>query len=102
MTNVFLTKIASDGSQILDSIVFGGNGMDIGYGVAVDSVGDAFVVGSASSTNFPTVNAFNNLSHTNNVGLDVFVTGISADWTSSYYSVLMGGKKDETGLRHRA
>jgi hypothetical protein len=97
VTNVFLTKIASDGSQILDSIVFGGNGMDIGNGVAVDLAGDAFVVGTSSSTNFPTVNTFASLSHTNNAGLDVFVTGISADWTSTYYSVLIGGKKDEQG-----
>ncbi len=97
VTNVFLTKIAPQGSNILNSIVFGGNGMDIGNGVAVDLAGDAFVVGTSSSTNFPTVNTFNNLSHTNNLGLDVFVTGISADWTSTYYSVLIGGKKDEQG-----
>jgi Immunoglobulin I-set domain/Beta-propeller repeat len=96
-TNVFLTKISSDGSQILDSAVFGGFSVDIGYGVALDSAGDAFVVGTASSTNFPTVNTFNTLSHTNSGGLDVFVTGIKADWSAAYYSVLLGGKRDEQG-----
>ncbi|HTR41813.1 MAG TPA: immunoglobulin domain-containing protein, partial [Pseudomonadales bacterium] len=97
VSNVFLTKISSDGSQIMNSIVFGGSGMDVGYGVAVDPVGDAFVVGAASSTNFPTVNTFNTLNYTNSGGRDVFVTGIKADWTATWYSVLIGGKKRDEG-----
>jgi hypothetical protein len=96
-TNVFLTEISTNGSQILNSIVFGGYRVDIGYGVALDSARDAFVVGTATSTNFPTVNTFNTLSHTNSGGLDVFVTGIKADWSAAYYSVLIGGKQDEQG-----
>lgn len=101
-TNVFLTKIAANGSAILDSAVFGGNAVDIGYGVAVDPAGDAFVVGSETSaaTNFPTLNTFGSLLATNSTitgGHNVFVTAFSADWSTNYYSVLMGGNLDSYG-----
>lgn len=100
-TNVFLTKIAADGSVVLNSAVFGGNAMDIGYGVAVDSAGDAFVVGSETSkTNFPTSNGFGSLLATNSSitgGNDAFVTAFSADWSTIYYSVCLGGKQDAFG-----
>jgi hypothetical protein len=100
-TNVFLTKIAADGSAILNSAVFGGNVIDIGYGVAVDAAGDAFVVGSETSkTNFPTSNSFGSLLATNSSitgGNDAFVTAFSADWSTNYYSVCLGGKLDTFG-----
>jgi hypothetical protein len=96
-TNVFLTEISSNGAQILNSAVFGGFRWDVGNGVVLDSADDVFVVGTATSTNFPSVNTFNTLSHTNSGGLDVFVTGIKADWSAAYYSVLIGGKQDEQG-----
>ena len=96
-TNVFLTKISADGSNVLDSAVFGGRGVDIGYGVAVDSVGDAFVVGGEASTNFPAINTFGTLSPTNSGGYDAFVTGFSANWSNVYYSVDIGGKHNDFG-----
>ncbi len=97
-TNVFLTKLDTDGT-VLDSVVFGGRGVDIGYGVAVDAAGDAFVVGGSTSTNFPTMNTSGSLSATNSFkqGYDVFVAGFSNDWSRMYYSVLMGGRKDDIG-----
>ena len=104
MTNVFLTKISpnGNGSVIANSVVFGGNLMDIGYGVAVDPAGDVFVVGTETSyTNFPTVNGFGTLSTTNTspiVGThDAFVTGISVNWSNVFYSVCLGGTYDTYG-----
>ena len=106
-TNVFLTKIASNGSAILDSAVFGGNVLDIGNGVAVDSAGDAFVVGqeSSPSTNFPTMNAPGSLNSTNSSGLsstnsggyDVFVAAFNANWSTMDYVVCIGGNQDDIG-----
>lgn len=99
-TNVFLTKIASDGSAILNSTIFGGRATDIGYKVAVDPGGDAFVVGWESSTNFPTANSFGSLRATNSSttgAFDAFVTGISADWSNALYSVCIGGNRDAFG-----
>ncbi|HEX3626985.1 MAG TPA: SBBP repeat-containing protein [Verrucomicrobiae bacterium] len=96
-TNVFLTKIAPNGSAILNSTVFGGRSIDMGFKVAVDPAGDAFVVGSESSTNFPTTNGFGSLSVTNSGGYDAFVTGISADWSTMFYSICIGGSRDDLG-----
>jgi len=99
-TNVFLTKIAPDGSAVLDSTFFGGRSIDIGYKVAVDTSGDAFVVGWESSTNFPTANSFGSLRATNSSttgAYDAFVTCVSADWSNALYSVCIGGNRDTFG-----
>jgi hypothetical protein len=51
--NVFVTKIAADGSGLIYSTYVGGSGTDGGYGIAVNASGSAFVVGGTSSNNFP-------------------------------------------------
>ncbi len=51
-TNVFLTKLDTNGT-VLDSVVFGGRGVDIGYGVTVDAAGDAFCRGWINLHQFP-------------------------------------------------
>jgi hypothetical protein len=48
---------ATGPSSLIYATYLGGSLSDTGYGLAVDSVGDAIVVGQASS-GFPTVNAF--------------------------------------------
>jgi hypothetical protein len=97
MTNVFLTKIAPQGSNILGSLVFGGNGADIGYKVAVDPAGNAFVIGAETSTNFPTTNTFYVLAATNTGSHDVFVASFNPDWSAMNYSVCLGGKHSDFG-----
>ncbi len=100
VTNVFLAKI-TNGAQagIAYSTVFGGThfGIDIGYGVALDPAGDVFVVGSTSSTNFPTVNVPGFLSATNSGKTDVFVTAFNTDATAVLYSTYLGGKDNDFG-----
>jgi Bacterial Ig-like domain (group 3)/Beta-propeller repeat len=50
----FVTKFAADGKSLIFSTYLGGtNGFDYAYAVAVDSSGNAFVVGSAASNDFP-------------------------------------------------
>jgi hypothetical protein len=103
ITNAFLTKISTSGSMIDYSAVFGGANNDEGYSVAVDSSGNAFVIGSETSTNFPVANAFGSLSATNsglnNVGIsDVFVTAFTNDCSALIYSVLLGGCQTYSSL----
>jgi hypothetical protein len=101
ITNAFLTKIAANG--VIDySAMFGGAGDDIGYKVAVDSAGNAFVIGAETSTNFPTADAFGPLSATNSgqnfIGLsDVFVTAFNTNCSALLYSVLLGGAPTSLG-----
>ncbi len=56
--DAFVTKVSADGSTILYSTYLGGDGDDLGAGIAVDSHGDAFVAGITDSDNFPAVNAY--------------------------------------------
>jgi hypothetical protein len=51
--NAFVTKFSASGTSLVYSTYLGGNGIDGGNGIAIDSAGAAYVTGSASSTNFP-------------------------------------------------
>jgi hypothetical protein len=56
-SDAFVTKLNRTGSRLLYSTYLGGSGGDLGFGVAVDGSGNAYVTGDTLSTNFPTVNA---------------------------------------------
>jgi len=105
-TNAFLTKIGWDGTNasITYSAMFGGRGRDIANGIALDPLGNAYVVGSASSTNFPVTpsNIGGNLSATNHYvknqyKTDVFVIAFSADASALLYSSYIGGVDNDFG-----
>jgi hypothetical protein len=103
-TNAFFTKIAwnNTNASIAYSQIFGGQGVDVANGVTLDNTGNIFIVGSASSTNFPVTqqNNFGSLRSTNfsNLGLsDVFVTAISADLSTLLYSSYIGGSYNDYG-----
>ena len=97
-TNVFLTKITNGATVgIAYSAVFGGNSMDLGYDVALDPAGDAFVTGVAGSTNFPTANTAGFLSATNSGGSDAFVTAINTNASALLYSTYLGGSTNDYG-----
>lgn len=51
--DVFLTKLASDGSRILFSTFLGGDSFDEAYCVRVDSLKNVYIGGLTSSYNFP-------------------------------------------------
>jgi hypothetical protein len=55
--DAFVTKVNPAGSALVYSTYLGGPGQDIGYGIAVDASGQAYVGGSASGA-FPTVAPF--------------------------------------------
>ncbi|HYU23836.1 MAG TPA: SBBP repeat-containing protein, partial [Thermoanaerobaculia bacterium] len=56
MSDAFVAKYDAGGAQSYASY-FGGSGDEIGYGLALDSVGNTWVTGSTTSTNLKTVNA---------------------------------------------
>jgi hypothetical protein len=69
--DAFVTKISAAGG-LSYSTYLGGNGNDVGAGIAVDSSGNAYVTGGTASTNFPTTP--NALQTTLHGSLDAFVT----------------------------
>jgi photosystem II stability/assembly factor-like uncharacterized protein len=93
-TDVFLTKFGPAGF----SLVFGGCGVDTGWGVAVDGSGIPIVVGATASTDFPVRSAAGSLSATNNGRQDVFLTAFAPDGSDYLYSVYLGGRLDDFGI----
>ena len=66
----------------------GGSGNENGNAITLDSLGNIIVVGSTTSTNFPTVNA---IQPANAGGTDCFVTKINNVYTGYVYSTYLGG-----------
>jgi hypothetical protein len=56
-TDAFLMKLNAAGSNILFSTYLGGSGDDQANGLAVDSFGNAYAVGTTASKDFPTASA---------------------------------------------
>jgi photosystem II stability/assembly factor-like uncharacterized protein len=54
--DAFLTKLNANGTALLYSTYLGGISTDVARGIALDSAGNAYVVGNTTSTNFPTLN----------------------------------------------
>src|SRR5664279_5656754 len=49
--DAFVTKLSPDGSSLVYSTYLGGGSDDQAFGIAVDTVGDAYVTGSTYSSN---------------------------------------------------
>lgn len=74
-SDAFVTKISSAGTALIYSTYLGGNSSDQGNGIAVDASGNAYVTGTTSSVNFPTVGAF----QPTNKNADAFVAKLGAE-----------------------
>ncbi|HEX8720686.1 MAG TPA: SBBP repeat-containing protein, partial [Pyrinomonadaceae bacterium] len=56
-SDLVVTKIAPGGGSLVYSTYLGGTDIDFCYGLAVDAAGQAHVVGTTTSQDFPTLNA---------------------------------------------
>src|SRR5204863_323102 len=52
--DAFVTKLDSTGSALVYSSYLGGSGYEVGWAIAVDAGGNAYVTGETSSSDFPT------------------------------------------------
>jgi hypothetical protein len=57
-TDAFVTVLNANGRTLIYSTYLGGSDSEQGAGIAVDSAGNAYVIGSTSSSDFPTANPF--------------------------------------------
>jgi len=93
--DAFVTKLNATGSALIYSTYLGGTGQDLADRIAVDSAGNAFVTGSTSSTNFPTLNPFQ--AAFRGGYWDAFVTGLDSTGSNLVWSSYLGGSGDEFG-----
>ena len=100
--NAFVSKLSFSGStlSLVYSTYLGGSGSDQGFGIAVDSSGNAYVAGSTQSTNFPTVNplpAPNNALQSTAGNAFVSQLSFSGSTLSLPYSTYLGGSSFDQG-----
>jgi hypothetical protein len=81
-TDAFVTKLSSSGNILIYSTHLGGGGSELGYSIAVDGSGNAYLTGETNSTNFPTRNPYQATFHGTS-WYDAFVTKLN--WISDYY-----------------
>ncbi len=93
--DVFIYKMNPTGTALVYSTYIGGSNDDLGWGVAVDSSGNAYITGYTSSADFPTTpGAFKtNFSGTR----DAFVVKLNSTGSALTYSTYLGGNSEERG-----
>jgi hypothetical protein len=95
--DAFVAKVKADGTGLVYAGYIGGNGDDVGDGIAVDGTGNAYVIGATYSTEatFP-VSVGPDPSY-NGGGYDAFVAEVKADGTGLVYAGYIGGNRAERG-----
>ena len=93
-TKAFLTKVNSQGTGLIFSTYFGGDGLTGITSIQLDSSATAYLVGTASTTNMELVNPLQN---GNRGGADAIVAKISASGTNLLFSSYFGGGNSELG-----
>jgi hypothetical protein len=106
--NAFITKLTPDGSGLVYSTYLGGTGNaalpqyrggETGNGIAVDAAGNAYVTGFTTSSDFPTVNAFQPTLGGSGA-TNAFVAKLTPDGSGLVYSTYLGGSGgNDVGFR---
>jgi PKD domain len=87
--DAYVVKVRADGTSLEYATYLGGGANDSAGRIAVNTAGEAYVVGQTSSPNFPVAAAFQ---PTFGGGFnDAFVTKLTADGSSLVFSTYLGG-----------
>jgi hypothetical protein len=92
----FVTKIDATGTAVVYSSYLGGDAESLGYAIAVDGAGSAYVTGITSADNFPGASA-STIQPTLAGGEDAFVTKLNAAGSAIVYSTYLGGSGLDQG-----
>ncbi len=96
-SDAFVTNLDSAGSTLSYSTYLGGSQDEEGWGISVDSdYGDACITGSTTSSDFPTVNAYQ-ASRAVGIGGDAFLTNFGWEGNQLHWSTYLGGSSDDSG-----
>ena len=89
--DAFVAKMDGSG-HLIYSTYLGGSGQDTGTGIAVDSLGDVYLSGSTTSTNFP---VYHPAQSSSGGQQDAFVAELNSTGTALLFSTFLGGMGDE-------
>ena len=89
-TDAFIVKINPAGSAIVYSTYLGGSSTDVGIDISVDGSQNAYITGRTASSDFPTMNAFDN-AYSGGTVEDAFVVRVNAAGSALVYSTYLSG-----------
>lgn len=92
--DAFVTKVNTNevgSSSLIYSTFLGGNGLDYGFDIAVDSDGRAYVAGMTQSTNFP----LRGCAYTDGPLTDGFITVFERSGADLVFSTYLGGNEGD-------
>ncbi len=89
----FVAKLNAAGSAFVYATYLGGHDETLGFGIAVDAAGNAYVTGLTLASDFPTVHPI----QTDRVDSDAFVTKLNAAGSAFIYSTYLGGGVGDVG-----
>ena len=92
--DAFVSKISTDGNQLIYSTLLGGNDTEISQDITVDNNGSAYITGQTRSLNFPIANAVQN---TIGGDGDVFITQLNSDGSDLIFSTYYGAVDGDIG-----
>jgi uncharacterized protein (TIGR03437 family) len=92
--DAFLAKLNPTGSGLVYSTYLGGKAIDSGSAIALDAAGNAYIVGTTFSANFPTKNPFQSAKGAQQ---DAFVAKINAAGSAWVYATYLGGNNVDEG-----
>lgn len=100
--DVYVTELNSAGNGLVYSTRLGGTNMDLGAGIGLDNLDNAYITGLTRSQNFPTEHPlYGPDSSTNETGLDcctdAFVAKLSATGNTLIYSTYLSGGNADFG-----
>jgi hypothetical protein len=91
----FVVKVNATGTGVIYSTYVGGSGIDELASIAIDDSGCVYATGYTSSSDLPTVNAYDD---SMSGFLDGFVFKLSQDGQSLLYSSFIGGSGSDYGV----
>jgi hypothetical protein len=95
--DAFVVKLKSDGSGFLYAVYLGGSSGAAATGVAIDSAGNACIIGDTWSSDFPLVKPIQ--PNHRGGGTDAFVVKLNAEGNAILYSTFLGGSGADGGRR---
>ncbi len=93
----FVAKVDPTGSTLIYVTYLGGSHNDFGRGVAVDSGGNAYIVGNTNSMDFPTANPFQPIFGGGSSFGDAFIAKLDPTGSTLIYSTYVGGDSPDEG-----
>jgi uncharacterized protein (TIGR03437 family) len=96
-TNAFAVKIGPAGGPFAYSTLLGGSGSTAGNAIAADAAGHAYVVGTTSSTDFPTTTPLKSTPG-DGAATEAFIAKLTPDGSRLAYSSPIGGAGFDYGF----